>query len=164
MKQLVVVALLMALFFPGPVFGHLQNSALTVLSVKADQGGIEVMHRFYVHDVEKAVKTTSGEAVDFIQDEKAQATFGRHVMENFSLRDTEKGELALEYIGHEVDGKFFWVYQEYRSPIDVKAISVFHSALVELFPKQRNLVNLEYDSVVKSLFFDKGDTWKTFAF
>lgn len=153
----------LAVFLPAEA--HQKNAALTTVVIKPDHQGIEVMHRFYIHDVEKAVNKMLGKAVDFRMDAEAQMAFGQHVKKAFSMRYRGEAQpIDLDYIGHEVEGKFFWVYQEALFNVKVTELEVRQHSLMQIFPLQQNLVNLEGSGRVKSLSFVKGSDWQSFSF
>ncbi len=141
---------------------HQKNHAITTMVAKSKS--LEVMHRFYVHDVEKVVKRQFKKDIDFYKHKEAQDYFGAYLVENFSVRLKGVGPIALSYVGHEIEGKYFWVYQEYLAEVDVRDIEVLNSVLMDALPLQRNLINLEQGKDIKSLSFDKESDWQSFSF
>ena len=61
---------------------------------------------------------------------ETQDAFSQYVTERFAVY-TEQGKVELNYVGHEVDGKFIWIYQETNALNDVSQLQVKHSALRE---------------------------------
>lgn len=134
---------------------HQQKSAITKVLFNPRTENIEVMHRFYLHDAEHAVKEIFGSDADILGSEKTQAQFSRYVFERFAVTDQNDTALELKPVGFEIDGKFFWVYQESVQPAKVEALKVSHQALRDLWPKQVNTVNFEGKGKIKTLTFDE---------
>lgn len=148
----------------SPAQAHEKNHALTTIVVKSNGASVEIMHRFYVHDVESVVKKLLKKNIDFVSDKEAQQFFGDYLKANFSMRLKEKQPITLDYVGHEVDGRYFWIYQEITSEIDVYGLEVQHKVLTDHLPSQHNLVNLEVEGMTKSLSFAKENDWLSFSF
>ncbi|WP_102796316.1 DUF6702 family protein [Bowmanella denitrificans] len=150
LKLLFAVSLVLAAFV---TVAHQQKAAVTKVLFNARTQHIEVMHRFYLHDAEHAVREIFGKDADIISSEQTQRQFAEYVAERFALlRDGQP--LPLDAVGFETEGKFFWVYQETPVPVSLEALSVKHNALRDIWPEQENLVNVEKDDEVKSLNFN----------
>ena len=141
-------------------FGHQQKETLSTVLFNARSGQLEIAHRFYIHDAEHAVKTLIDRKADLMASSNTQLSFGEYVKNKFSIK-VDNRTLTLQYVGHEVEGKFFWVYQEAILPKDAVNIDIRHKALWELWPAQRNIVNIEKAGKTRSLQFVKGDDWKS---
>ena len=147
-----------------PAQAHQKNHALTTIIAKPANQGLEVMHRFYIHDIEFAVKKQRKDTTDFTQDKRAQQFFAQHVTDTFNLRLANKQPLTLNNIGYEIEGKYFWVYQELNDAVDVTNFEIRYETLIDIFPEQQNLVNMDIDGKTKSISFIKGSQWKSFSF
>ena len=78
----------------------------------------------------------------------------------FITLQTLDGEpLVLKQVGAQVDGKFFWVYQEAPIPAGIEGIKMSNGALRDLWPSQVNMVNVEGKGKIKTLNFAQDDTW-----
>ncbi|MCV2885874.1 hypothetical protein OE749_14340 [Aestuariibacter sp. AA17] len=150
-----ILVFLAALMAANASFAHQQKAALTKVLFNARTGNIEIMHRFNLHDAEHATEEMFGQGADIIQSEKTQKQFQQYVTERFALLDKNDDELPLTSIGYEVDGKFFWVYQETAITEAMTSLKVIHHALRDIWPKQSNMVNVEGKGKLKTLTFDK---------
>lgn len=140
MKKLLLVFLLWAL--TAPSFAHQIKSAISTVLFNQRSGNLEVMHRFYLHDAEHAVHHVFGKDADIISDMDTQQEFASYVSERFHINSKQQ-ELVLKQIGFEVEGKFFWVYQETPLPENIESLTVSHNALRDIWPDQINTVNVE---------------------
>jgi hypothetical protein len=143
-----------ALLFVVPaVNAHQQKSSISTVLFNPRTNNIEIMHRFRVHDAEHAVKQIFGKTADILNSQSTQQEFSDYVNQRFNLLDHEKTPLPLKIVGHELDGKFFWVYQETVQPPELKNLSIRHDALRDLWPSQVNTINVEGKGKLQTLTF-----------
>lgn len=136
---------------------HQQKAAITRVVFNERTGTLEVMHRFYLHDAEHAVRQLIDGDADIIGNEQTRVQFAAYVQQQFSLNSPSGEALVLSPVGHEIDGNFFWVYQERTLPADVTELQVIHNALREVWPDQINTVNFERGGSVTTLTFQGSD-------
>lgn len=146
-----------------PVSAHQQKAAITKVLFNSRTDNLEVMHRFYLHDAEHAVREIFGNQADIIHSQKTQKTFSQYVARRFALFN-EGEQLPLKTIGFEVDGRFFWVYQETKQPANVTKLTAKHHALRDLWQNQNNMLNFEGKGKVKTLNFDGSEELLTVEF
>ncbi len=160
-QSMVPGALLTAAFSTSVVsttaHAHQQKAAITRVVFNERTGTLEVMHRFYLHDAEHAVRQLIESDADIIGNEQTRAQFAEYVQQQFSLKSPSGEALVLSPVGHEVDGNFFWVYQERTLPANVSELQVIHNALREVWPDQINTVNFERGGSVTTLTFQGSD-------
>ncbi|WP_213610001.1 DUF6702 family protein [Pseudoalteromonas sp.] len=152
---LIIVCLLIA----APSMAHQLKSSVTTVLFNQRTDNIELMHRFYLHDTEHAVGNLFKGKVDIINNKHDQKRFAEYVESHVALQTLSGEPLTLNYVGAQVDGKFFWVYQEAAIPDKIKGIRMSHGALRDLWPAQVNMVNVEGRGKIKTLNFSQGDTW-----
>lgn len=159
-----LVFLLSLLAASSPLGAHEMKAALTKVLFNDRSGNIEVMHRFYVHDAEHGVKQLFDKGADLLNNAQTQQTFSQYVSEHFALT-TLKGEaITLSLVGGQLDGRFFWVYQEAPIPAELQGLRIKHDALQALWQAQVNTVNIEGRGEVKSLSFDSKTGWQQLSF
>lgn len=134
-------------------FAHQQKEGLTTVLFNPRTGNIEVMHRIYMHDAEHAVKELFSKKADILKDPDTQRLFAEYVAKNFGLYNELDHPFQLKKVGHEVEGRFFWIYQETEKPAEIGTIKVRHDVLRDLWPSQNNLINFEGKGKIKSLNF-----------
>nr|WP_163931037.1 DUF6702 family protein [Paraferrimonas sp. SM1919] len=139
-------------------FSHQQKTAITTVLFNERSGYIEVMHKFFLHDAEHAVKDLFNRDADIIAKQQTRQQFAQYVQQNFGLSDGET-PLKLEYVGVEIEGKYLWIYQQV--PVKaIKQLNISHGALQELWPSQVNLVNIEGKGKIQSLLFESDSDWQ----
>ncbi|MGK0476873.1 MAG: hypothetical protein ACJAYV_002551 [Oleispira sp.] len=132
---------------------HQQKSAISTVLFNPRTENIEIMHRFRMHDAEHAVKEILGKDADIINSKKTQEQFGEYVNQRFNLFDSDEQPLPLKLVGVELDGKFFWVYQETTQPTKMDNMTIRHDALRDLWPEQVNTINVEGKGKLQTLTF-----------
>ncbi len=136
-----------------PAAAHQQKAAITKVLFNPRTGNIEVMHRFYMHDAEHAVRQIFGKDADIIGSAETQSIFADYVGERFALISGET-ELPLSPVGFEIERVFFWVYQETPITDGISDLTIKHDALRDVWPQQINTVNIEGLGEVKTATFD----------
>ncbi|WJG11353.1 DUF6702 family protein [Aliiglaciecola sp. LCG003] len=145
--------LAVTLVVSAAVSAHQQKTAISTILFNPRTDNIEVMHRFNLHDAEHAVKQIFGKGADILDSTETQLQFSEYVAARFTLFDADNNNLALKKVGFEVDGKFFWVYQETAQIDNLQGIQVKHDALRDLWSSQTNTVNIEGMGDIKTLTF-----------
>lgn len=163
-RRLKLFALVLLLLASTSLWAHQQKYAITTVAYNPSTGNLEVMHRLSAHDGEHLVKQLIDPRADLLNDTATQAAFARYIRENFSLAlDGVTSELST--VGEELDGKFFWVYQEVKLQRKPQSMTIQYDALQEIWPKQTNLVNVEGFGPLRSVEFRKdGPTMQTIQF
>lgn len=132
---------------------HQQKTAITTVLFNPRTENIEIMHRFNLHDAEHAVKALFKKTADILDDGETQSEFAGYVAERFKLLNAKGQVLPLNLVGYEVEGKFFWVYQETVQPPELEGLKISHDALRDLWPSQINTINIEGNGKLKTLTF-----------
>lgn len=160
LKNVALLALtFMLICWANSIFAHQQKAAETTMLINNDGTKLEVTHRFYLHDTEHAVQAIIDKKADIINSEKTQQQFADYVAKQFVTRDLSDKLLPLSNVGFEVEGKFFWVYQEVALTSQLNGVKVFNGALRELWPTQVNMVNIEGQGRVRTLYFNEQKDW-----
>ena len=152
---LIIVCFLIA----APSMAHQLKSSVTTVLFNQRTHNIELMHRFYLHDTEHAIGSLFQGKVDIINNKRDQKRFAKYVESHVALQTLTGEPLTLNYVGAQVDGKFFWVYQEATIPDEIEGVKMSNGALRDLWPAQVNMVNVEGRGKVKTLNFSQDDTW-----
>lgn len=153
---LIVMLIAGAILAPAsaPALAHEQKTAITKILFNPRTGNLEVSHRFLVHDAEHAVRVIFGKDADILAKEATQLTFAAYVTDRFKIAHPDGKEIILGLVGFELDGRFFWVYQETETPPKLTGLIIKHGALRELWPSQTNTVNIEGKGSVKTATFE----------
>lgn len=149
---------LLTLLWAATLNAHQQKEAITRILFNPRTSNIEVMHRFLLHDAEHAVKQLLNGDADILGSESTRKSFADYVYARFSITDQDGRLIRLAPVGYEIEGRFIWVYQEAPVPVAVTALNITHEALRDLWPEQKNLVNVERDGKLRSAYFTGGSS------
>ncbi|MEM9690071.1 MAG: DUF6702 family protein [Pseudomonadota bacterium] len=149
------LALVASLMLTVTISAHQQKEAITRVLFNPNTGNIEVMHRFYLHDAEHAMRQFLEEAVDLLGSDADRASFEAYIHERFSLRSLDGDRIELSAVGSEIDDQFLWVYAEAPIPASLTGLTITHDGLRDIWPEQVNLVNVDRDRRVQSAVFAK---------
>ncbi|MCL1052116.1 hypothetical protein L2755_21195 [Shewanella abyssi] len=158
MKTNLIIAMVLCLLV-STVAAHQQKTAVTTISFNHRVNNIEVMHKFYLHDAEHAVRDLFDSGADILSSKATQNTFADYVQQQFAIETNEGKSVPLSFVGLELDGRYLWIYQETSIPDKLSGLSISNGALQELWPAQINLVNIEGKGQLQSLLFDSSDNW-----
>lgn len=146
----------LTLLLAGGAVAHQAKEAVTRVLFNNRTGNIEVMHRFLLHDAEHAVRDILGADADVLRSEATRERFAAYVGARFTLRDQDGELLPLQAVGHEIEGRYLWVYLETPIPGDLESLSMTHDALRDIWPDQVNLVTVDRDGQTRSALFAGG--------
>ncbi|MEM6639936.1 MAG: DUF6702 family protein [Pseudomonadota bacterium] len=135
---------------------HEQKEAVTTVLFNERTGNVEVMHRFLLHDVEHASKKLFGAQADLLKTPGDREKFADYVFETFSLQDESGTPITLTAVGSEIESRFLWVYAEAPINKDWRGVNLKHGALIDLWPDQANLINVERGGVTRSAVLSGG--------
>ncbi len=142
------------------LFAHQLHSASTTVAYNPRSETIEVMHRFFLHDAEHAVKQLFDAKADIHSNTATQQQFADYVVEKFKLSTLSGESLQLQLVGFHSEGRDFWVYQEVARPAVLSGFMIRQPVLQELWPSQLNLVNVEgFSEAIQSVTFSRDDNW-----
>lgn len=153
MNKIVYWALGTLLFAAFSLSAHQQKTAISTVLFNPRTENIEIMHRFRMHDAEHAVKEIFGKDADIIDSKNTQNQFGEYVNQRFKLFASNQQLLPLKMVGVELEGQFFWVYQETTQPATLDNLTIRHDALRDLWPEQVNTINVEGKGKLQTLTF-----------
>ncbi len=154
MRLGIFVLALQTALFSNSAFAHREKTIFTTIQFNPRTSMLEVMHRTFAHDVEHTLGSTL-RARGGIDNIEAQAWLALELSDAFTLweADTET-PMALEVIGAELEGEFFWIYQEVPIAAMPDVLRVRHLMLRNHWPDMSNFVNVKYGSDVVSALFE----------
>lgn len=167
-KQLALLGSLLLIFATLTVLpeahAHVAKNAVIKIAINPRSQQLEVVMRFNLHDLHHAKgqvnhssKDSSGKPLVSKEDEQ----LARTLAQAFHLRIGEKS-FATPYLGHEIEGKFFWVYLEAAKPESLTNISVQMAAFEKVWPNLDYLVNVELENKkIMSTRFSPSTAWHT---
>lgn len=119
--------------------------SITQIDINKDLHKLEISARIFTDDLEASVMGQSGQKLRLGSDKvhpKADSLLFDYLLTGFKIRQEGK-EVDLVFIGKEVEADVTWIYLESREGISPGRPLVIRNGLLhELFPDQKNLVNV----------------------
>ncbi len=154
--------LLMASFRPAM---HKYYLSLTQVNINSQKHSLDVSCKLFMDDLEQELEKSTGKKVDLSisKDQATEKLLADYLEKNFMIN--VGGELQkLQFLGFEVENDAVWCYSEVHVFKGKGTISILNTLLYENFPEQSNLMNLNWDGVVKTSKLSNPDKLAEFSF
>ena len=141
---------------PSTSLGHQLHASITTVVFNTRTDTLEVIHRFFAHDAEYALRLLPDTPADIIDNPDSRQRFGVYAYDRFRVQGLQNGnqnEVPLTLVGVELDGDFLWVYEKAPIPENITGLSMTNTILREVWPEQSNTVNVERAGVIHTLTF-----------
>lgn len=125
----------------------------TDISVNKFTHSTEIIHRFTSHDVEALLSDLHQQRIS-ADSQQYLILLKSYVEQHFSLKDQHGEPITVDWIGIDPGINDTFIYQEIPQRTKLQGVSVTHQLLTDFFPKQKNRINYESQSIKGSLLFD----------
>lgn len=146
-----LLLIMMAIGCATASMAHQQKHSITNVLFNDRTEMVEVSHKFSLHDAEHAIKKIFKREQLAVVDDVVLKTFAQYVIDRFKLSLNGGEVVKLKQLGHESDGVYLWIYQEHPYKEIPEKLTIEFDALMEIWPKQLNLINVEYNSNTQSM-------------
>ena len=140
--------------------GHNFAFGLSTIEHNERTGSLEIIHRLFLHDLEPALVTLTGRAIDAGSPGSFEAVLRQYVEDRFAMR-IDGGPTGAHWLGAEVDGDIVWIYQELPNPPAIASLSITNELLHDVRPEQLNQVNVKIGRTHLTLEFTQNSGWKS---
>ncbi|WHI49274.1 hypothetical protein P3339_12330 [Microbulbifer sp. MLAF003] len=138
---------------------HRYHFGLTSLSVNERTQTLEISHRFFVADIEKALSISAGKELN-----EAQQQMENYVNSRFQVSQKNGDVLNLNWVGMEADVHDIWIYQEVPLvDLSSKKLSIKQSMLMEIERDQVNTITVNNSSGNQSYTLKSGESRVEFS-
>lgn len=125
---------------------HRYHFGITELAVNERTQSLEITHRFFVADIERALSLSAAKEM-----KDARKQMEAYVNGHFQIRGEDGQVLKPKWVGMESDVHDVWVYQEIPlAEVHGKQLEVKQSMLMEIERDQVNTVNVTRDGKTDS--------------
>ncbi len=121
---------------------------------------LEVTHILHLHDAEQALSAQGLLDRPDLTPLKARALLALYASDHFKLFDLNEEAMDLQTIGAEIVRGRIYIYQEAELPARPDGLIVDNSILLDIYPNQVNMVNVNLSGQIKTLQFEAGDAPK----
>lgn len=141
------LVLIAAIGLAGPAAAHRLPTTETTIAPLED-GALGITHRFHTHDVIRILLADPEIGQPDPTDLEHQARFALYVADHFEIAlpgsdEFQRQPVEAEILGAELDGDYFFVYQELALPADVDTLWFRSTLLSELDERWMSHLNLE---------------------
>ncbi|GAA3946691.1 DUF6702 family protein [Hymenobacter algoricola] len=157
MRRLIFLLLLLA---AGLAAGaHAYHASIMDVRYNAGKQQLEVALKVFTDDFEKALSAGQPRPVSFEESPKPQVTTLVTALLTRSVSfGTKPGEaLPLHFIGFQKESDAHWLYFSVKLARPVKGIYLRHRLLLDTFPDEMNIVNVEAGGKKQSALFRDGE-------
>lgn len=151
-----VASVLVALLLPGEAEAHKYYGVLSRVDHNPRAGTLEVIHRFFVHDLEVMLSRTNGREVHFDDANPPEAELRAYLADHFGLR-SDNADLALQWVGMELEGEILETFQEAAVTGPPGELLVRNRLLVDAFDSETNTVTVTIGDQRLSATFREGE-------
>lgn len=131
---------------------HRYHFGITEFSVNERTQTLEISHRFFVADVERALSLSADKEM-----KDAQKQMEAYVNQHFQLKSEAGAVVKPSWVGMESDVHDVWIYQEIPlKNVQGKSFVVRQSMLMEIERDQVNTLNLTRDGSTQSFTLKPG--------
>lgn len=155
MKNPLSLILIMGmLMFALHAKAHRYHFGLTEISLNERAQTLEISHRFFVADIEKALSLSASKTL-----KDAQKQMEGYVNARFQVSDGNGDVLHPQWVGMEADVHDIWIYQEVPlTGVRPGKFKLRQSMLMEIEQDQVNTINVNYNGKMQSYTLKPGSS------
>lgn len=139
-----------------PAAAHRIHAALTTVQLGED-GAVQVTHRLYAHDVERALSLKGDPIRDAFAGVESLARAALYVDGGFLLETPDGQDADLQLLGAETEGEFLYVYAEGVFETPPAQLRLHATMLFDVLDDQINRVNVAFPVGVSTVDFREGE-------
>ena len=137
---------------------HPYHVSIAEIKYNAKAQSLEISLKLYTDDLEKTLSALAGKPVEITSDAAVQKLLETYFKKTFQVELPQNQIAAMRFFGFEKQDDAHWFYLDI--PVKASQLSVArlrNQVLVETFPDQTNLTNLEINGRKRTLIFKEGD-------
>jgi hypothetical protein len=137
-----------------PTAEHKFYVSLTDIHWNASSKRIEVSSKFFIDDLELALKFAPDTHFSMPLDESLLSVLETYVLAGLSI-SLDDEICPLQLLGYELEDDVIWVYLESSPRPEFSRVRLRSSLLTELYPDQQNILHFSKGENLQSLFLRK---------
>jgi hypothetical protein len=151
-----LVTFILLFGIPQITEAHRQHIGWTSINWNDRANSLELVHRVHEHDAQLYLDRNTDEEAS-VTDLRGRAEFALYLSNHFRISVEPETAETVELIGAELIGQYLMVYQEFTLTGPPKALAVYSGILMDQFPDQVNMVNIDINGVKQTLQFNRSD-------
>ncbi|MFC5272240.1 DUF6702 family protein [Adhaeribacter terreus] len=163
MKIRRIFALLFVLFAAfSNAEAHLYHISIAEIKYNAKTQSLEIALKVFTDDLEKTLSFAAQKPVTLQQTAEVKKQLETYLKKNLRLENAAKQTYQQRFLGFETEADAQWLFLEIAvKPDELKQAKLRNQVLLETYPDQMNLTNLEINGKKHTLIFKEGDVSKT---
>jgi hypothetical protein len=167
MKQGIIfrsIPLILLILLPFTIQAHKYYTSVTQLDFNPTEKCFQVTMNFFVDDLEAVLTQGNTQVVKWKSDQAdLNALLLKYLNKHFEVKLNQKSATEFRLIGTREQKDLLIIY--FEIPVDkaVKKIEITDTFLMDMFPIQSNVVNLNYKNQKHSFLFQKGKSTQFFS-
>ena len=164
MRTLVLLSLvgLLAGFRLAP--SHAYHATITELRYNGAQKQLEFSIKVFTDDFEKALSKGQPKAISLSDPgPRPLILASEYVRRHLTVKTAPGRPLPLQVLGMQQEKDAYWLYCKSALPSTLAGIQLRQTMLLDVFPDQQNIVNLEADGKTQSALFRAGHEEELFT-
>jgi hypothetical protein len=150
------VLLLLPLVGAGPAL-HAYHSTITELRYNAAKKQLELSVKVFTDDFEKALSQGQPKPVSLTEaGPRPLITADAYFQRTLQLSTPAGARLPLQLLGMQAENDGYWFYCKVPLPGPVAGVKLRQTVLLDAFPDQMNIVNIEANDKKQSALFRAG--------
>ena len=158
------ISLMLLLLLPFTMQAHKYYTSVTQLDFNPTEKCFQVTMNVFVDDLEAVLTQENKQAVKWKSDQaELNALLLKYLNKHFNVKLNKKPAGQFRLIGTREQKDLLTIF--FEIPVDkaVKNIEITDTFLMDMFPIQSNVVNLNYKNQKHSFLFQKGKSTQFFS-
>ena len=147
-KKINIIGVFMMLFMIMSFTVHQFQSSLTKVDYIEGSKTLKFTTKVSTEQIANALKVNSSSA-------GFNAEVGKYISKNFSVAVNGENK-SLKVTGSQVNGETVFIYFEVDGVASISTLKIKNNILLDVYPKQLNLVNIAYKGSQKNMTFQRG--------
>lgn len=163
LKKIIYTCLIVILSITA-IAAHQFYISLSLLNYNQENKQMEVSVKLFIDDIEKALNQNFHQDYYLGTDKEIDRTkndLEKYILSKFYFMQGSD-TISLAFLGHEYEDDLCWVYLESEMLAKLEEISVHNSILCEVYPEQKNILQLKIGNTKFSGVLDESNPIKTF--
>ena len=148
-------------FFLPLLFGltpsHTYHASITEMRYNGPQKQLEISVKVFTDDFEKALSQGQKTPVRLASlGPLASARTAEYLRRQFVVKTASGAPLGLQFLGMQAEKDAYWLYCKVMLPRTMAGLQIRQAMLLDVFPDQSNILNLEAGGKKQSVLFRAG--------
>ena len=162
MRAFWLFGLLLLLGSAGPA-RHAYHATITELRYNSEKKQVELAIKVFIDDFEQALSKGQSAHVSLASNPLALPLTENYLRRTVTLKTPTGSPLPLQFLGMQPEKDAYWLYCKVVAPRPLTGLQLRQAVLLDVFPDQMNIVNVEAGVKKLSALFRAGHEQETLS-